>query len=83
MEEPTEEHVKSLLMEWLGPRAVLDEVQKEVSTQMGNRMEHDLYSFMAKLAGPLMEAPKDDIWTHLIHAVVTKSPAMPFKIAPA
>lgn len=83
MEEPTEEHIKSLLMDWLGPRVVLDEVQKEVSKQMGQRMETDLYAFMAKLAGPIEDTPTADLWTHLIHSVVTKSPAMPFKIAPA
>lgn len=83
MEEPTEAHVKSLLMDWLGPRAILEHVEKEVSTQMGRRIETDLYAFMAKLAGPIDQTPADDIWTHLIHSVITKSPSQLLKIATA
>jgi hypothetical protein len=85
LDEPTEEHVKGLLMLWLGPRAVLDEVAKEVSKVQADSMESQLYDFMAKLAGPIeIEAlPKDELWRHLLHGALTNNPAIPFKIAPA
>jgi hypothetical protein len=83
MDDPTEAHAKSLLMDWLGPRAVLDEVSKEMASHQAKSMETQLYDFMAKLAGPIGELPRDDLWRHLIHGALTGNPAPQLRIDPA
>lgn len=83
MDDPTEAHAKSLLMEWLGPRVVLDEVAKEMANHQAKNMETQLYDFMAKLAGPIADAPYEAVWRHLVHGAVVNNPAMPLRVADA
>jgi hypothetical protein len=83
MDDPTEAHAKSLLMEWLGPRVVLDEVAKEMASHQAKSMETQLYDFMAKIAGPVADVSHGELWRHLIHGALTGNPAPPLRIDPA
>lgn len=83
MEDPTEAHVKSLLMEWLGPRAVLEEVTKELATRQSNSLEASMWDFLGKLAGrpSIAEMPKVELWQHLVHAAQASGVRLPFAAA--
>jgi hypothetical protein len=79
MDEPTEDHVKALLMEWLGPRTILKDVEARLLTP---RLEMLIHDYMVTLAGSL-DTPRREVWSQLIHGVLASSPALPFKIDPA
>lgn len=49
MDEPTEEHVKALLMSWLAPRRVLDDVANEMSAQMTKRIDQRMEKVLTDL----------------------------------
>lgn len=85
MDEPTEAHVKSLLMEWIGPRVILDEVAKEMSNQQAKSMEAQLYGFLSKLAGdvPIADIPAQDLWRHFIHGAIVNNPTSHLRVADA
>jgi hypothetical protein len=73
MEDPSEAHVKDLLMEWLVPRAVLDEVTKELASRQTKSLEASMWGFLNNLAvQPSIAAmPKVELWQHLVQASQT------------
>lgn len=85
MEEPTEAHVKSLLMDWIGPRVILDEVAKGMAQHQAKSMEAQLYGFLSKLAGDvrISDIPAQDLWQHLIHGAVVNNPTSHLRVADA
>lgn len=81
MDDPTEAHVKSLLMEWIGPRVILDEVAKEMTSHQAKSMEAHLYSFMATLGEGAV--PTLDLWRHLVHGTVVNNFTNHLRVADA
>ena len=39
MDDPTEEHVKALMMEWLSPRKLFEDVNNELAVQMRSQLD--------------------------------------------
>lgn len=87
MDEPTEDHVKALLMSWISPRKILAEVEKELNRpqrlHLANvLMESDQYVF-----DPAVMAFPDLLWRRLVslatQPVMTEAPRVLPVIAPA
>lgn len=64
MEEPTEDHVKALLMEWIAPRKILAAVEQELSRPQTARLEMLLDNAQYVFDPAAMAVP--DLWRRLV-----------------
>lgn len=77
MDDPTEEHVKALLMEWIGPRIVLEEVTKELAQRETQTLESKFYQLLSSLGGgeiTVADMPVSDLWRHLVYGATVRPP---------
>lgn len=83
MDDPTDEHVKALLMEWISPREILKQVEQELAQHQNAKLQNNAWDFLAQLAGSadLQALPAPDLWRHVLRGALVDTPRLPTKIA--
>ena len=66
MDDPTPEHVKALLMEWLGPRTVLYEVENELGRKFTKKLDDKILEVL--VGKDVTGTSAADLWCHLMQA---------------
>jgi hypothetical protein len=78
MDDPTPEHVKALLMEWLAPRGVLYEVEKELGQRYVQKLDDKILEVL--VGKDVTGTSAADLWCHLMQGITVKA-TMPPRIA--
>lgn len=81
MEEPTEAHTKALLMEWLVPRQVLYEVEKELGQRYVQKLDDVLLKTLTGM--DIASADMATTFVKVMHGLQIKPPSMLGHIIPA
>jgi len=65
MDDPTEEHVKALLMVWLAPRRIMADVADTLTTRQQQRMDSAILKALSPVFDPEMRELPDMLWGRL------------------
>lgn len=80
-EEPTEAHAKALCMEWLVPRQVLYEVEKELSQRYVQKLDDKILEVL--VGKDVTGTSAADLWCHVMRGLTVKPPSALAHIVPA
>lgn len=81
MDDPTEAHAKALLVEWLGPRTVLYEVEKELGKNYTQKLDDKILEVLK--GTDFTGASVADLWCRVMHGLTIMPRGSLAQIIPA
>ena len=80
MDDPTEAHAKALCMEWLAPRQVLYEVEKELGKRYVQKLDDTILETLKGMDFSGVDLA--NTWIKVMHGLQVKAPSMMAHIVP-